>query len=292
MSQPAAAITATLRLHVKILRDNWLGAICAAVTSAAFLSLGAYRNVRAVAGYAFALWLGAFFTDFVIAFHPKPGGGFPIKRPPWRESLLVLAFTCAAFVPLSVRFSQLWPIHNAVTRVVFTAAMLFFTLGTGLACIYLVVFRYKLTDLGVNFRYWYLALVIHVLFAAITLAFAPQKSHWHATFRAEGVGGLVAQGVLTAAIPEEFLRMLLMTRLGAVFANKGMGLFVATFLWASLHMPVFWSGAPQWSFWRAMMAPWGIIPIGLLWGYITYRTRSLAPSVLLHGFNLWGLQNF
>jgi membrane protease YdiL (CAAX protease family) len=292
VSRPRDAVIATLRLHVKIIRRNWLAAICSLVTSAAFLSVGVYRNIRALVGYALALWLGAFFTDFAIAFHPKPGGGFPIKRPPWQESLLVLAFTCAAFVPLSVRFSHLWPIHNAPARAVFAAAMLFFTLGAGLACIYLFVYRYRLTDLGVNFRYWYVALAVHILFGVITLAFAPQKSHWQATFRADGVWGTVVEGVLTAAIPEEFLRMLLMTRLGAVFSNKGMGLFVATFLWASLHIPVFWSGVPQWSFWRALISPWGIIPIGLLWGYITHRTRSLVPSVLLHGFNLWGLQNF
>jgi membrane protease YdiL (CAAX protease family) len=166
--------------------------------------------------------------------------------------------------------------------------MLFFTLGAGLACIYLFAYRYRLTDLGVNFRYWYVALLIHVVFGMITLTLAPEKSHWHAVFHTYGI----VDGVLTAAIPEEFLRMLLMTRLGAVFSNKGMGLFVATFLWASLHIPVFWSGVPQWSFWRALISPWGIIPIGLLWGYITHRTRSLVPSVLLHGFNLWGLQNF
>jgi membrane protease YdiL (CAAX protease family) len=45
------------------------------------------------------------------------------------------------------------------------------------------------------------------------------------------------------------------------------------------------------TFWQAMISPWDIIPIGLLWGYITWRTKSLFPSVVVHGFNLWGLQN-
>lgn len=35
-----------------------------------------------------------------------------------------------------------------------------------------------------------------------------------------------------------------------------------------------------------------ILPLGLMWGYITYRTKSLIRTTLVHGFNVWGLQNF
>ena len=35
-----------------------------------------------------------------------------------------------------------------------------------------------------------------------------------------------------------------------------------------------------------------IIPIGLLWGFLSWRTRSWLPALVAHGFNLWGLQNF
>ena len=35
-----------------------------------------------------------------------------------------------------------------------------------------------------------------------------------------------------------------------------------------------------------------IVPLGLMWGYITYRTKSLLPATLVHGLNVWGLQNF
>jgi membrane protease YdiL (CAAX protease family) len=34
-----------------------------------------------------------------------------------------------------------------------------------------------------------------------------------------------------------------------------------------------------------------IVPLGLLWGYLMHRTRSLLPSTLLHATNIWGLQN-
>jgi membrane protease YdiL (CAAX protease family) len=35
-----------------------------------------------------------------------------------------------------------------------------------------------------------------------------------------------------------------------------------------------------------------MMPIGFLWGYLTHRTKSLLPAVLVHGLNFWGLQNF
>ena len=34
-----------------------------------------------------------------------------------------------------------------------------------------------------------------------------------------------------------------------------------------------------------------IIPIGFIWGYMTQRTKSIVPSTISHGINLWGFQN-
>jgi membrane protease YdiL (CAAX protease family) len=34
-----------------------------------------------------------------------------------------------------------------------------------------------------------------------------------------------------------------------------------------------------------------IIPLGVIWGYLTQRTKSIVPATLAHGINLWGLQN-
>jgi Type II CAAX prenyl endopeptidase Rce1-like len=43
---------------------------------------------------------------------------------------------------------------------------------------------------------------------------------------------------------------------------------------------------------EAMLGVINIVPLGLLWGYLTHRTGSFLPSMLLHGLNFWGLQNF
>jgi membrane protease YdiL (CAAX protease family) len=43
---------------------------------------------------------------------------------------------------------------------------------------------------------------------------------------------------------------------------------------------------------EALLSSIRIVPLGLTWGYLTYRTRGLLPAVLVHGTNFWGLQNF
>jgi membrane protease YdiL (CAAX protease family) len=282
----------TLRNHGEIAVRNRVALICLCATFAVVLWLGVYNETRQAIGYLFAVWLSAFFTDLVVLIRPEPAIGFPIKEPAAQEALVIVAFTALAFVPLSIRFSQLWPLPGMVERLTFVVALCFFTFFIGLACVYLLWYRYRPSQLGFNFHYWYLPLLIHSVFGVITLVVAPEKSHWRSFFHSYGVWGVVAVGIFQAALPEEFMRMMLQTRLGKVLGYPGLGFFAATFLWASLHVPMFWSQHPQWTFWRAVCAPWTIIPIGLLWGYMTRRTKSLLPAILVHGLNLWGLQNF
>jgi membrane protease YdiL (CAAX protease family) len=298
-SQPAPNLSTSLRstllhtthLHGEVLRHNWLAVLFVFATQGVFLSILPTREYLQFAFYLIAVWLGAFLTDLIVLAFPRLAVGFPIKRNKVQEALIILAFTAMALVPLLIRYGPHWPIHNIFERLAFVGGLFFFTFFIGLACVYLFVYCYRLSELGVNLRYWYLAVLIHAVFGIITLTVAPEKSHWISWFRSEGVWSVLITGVLQAAIPEEFMRMMLMTRIGALVRNSGLGLFVATFLWASLHIPSFSSQAPNWTFWRALVSPWGIIPIGMLWGYTTHRTKSLCPSVLLHGFNLWGLQN-
>jgi membrane protease YdiL (CAAX protease family) len=74
-----------------------------------------------------------------------------------------------------------------------------------------------------------------------------------------------------------------------VFHNKAWGWLIATTIWAFMH-------APKW-YWESkdlvevILASIVRIPLGLMWGYLTHRTKSILPSVLVHGTNYWGLQN-
>ncbi len=106
-----------------------------------------------------------------------------------------------------------------------------------------------------------------------------------------GIAGLLFTGLVSAALPEEFLRMLLQTRLGKAFKNVGMGFVVTSFIWCTMHLPVESQGEKTFDWELHATRLFTLMPIGYLWGYITHRTRSLLPSVLVHGFNLWGLQN-
>jgi membrane protease YdiL (CAAX protease family) len=239
----------------------------------------------------FAVWLSAFLVDLIVAIKPEPAIGFPIKLSKVREALVVVVFALLALVPLSISFSKAWPLRSGVERLAFVVGLCFFTFSIGLACVYFLWYRYRPRQLGLNFHYWYLPLPIHYVFGVITFVVAPEKSHWQSFFHSFGFWGVLTTCVFEAALPEEFMRMLLQTRLERVLRYPGLGFFAATFVWACLHAPNFWSQNPQWTFWRAVRGPWTIIPIGLLWGYVTHRTKSLLPTVLLHGFNLWGLQN-
>jgi len=281
----------TLGNHGQIAYRNRAALIGLCATFATILWLGVYREMRQVIGYLFAVWLSAFLADLIVAIKPEPAIGFPIKESKVQEALVVIGFTLLAFVPLSIRFSKMWPLPSRVERLAFGVGFCFFTFFIGLACVYLLWYRYRPSQLGLNLRYWYLPLLIHSVFGVITLVVAPEKSHWQSFFHGSGFWGVLTVGVFEAALPEEFMRKLLQTRLERVLRYPGLGFFAATFVWAYLHVPMLWSLNPQWTFWRAVWAPWAFIPIGLLWGYLTHRTKSLLPAVLLHGFNLWGLQN-
>jgi membrane protease YdiL (CAAX protease family) len=86
--------------------------------------------------------------------------------------------------------------------------------------------------------------------------------------------------------------MLLQTRLGILFHHKGMGFVVATLVWVCIHIPNSYPHTQEGAFPLLFFIKLAtLIPHGLLWGYMTHRTKSLLPAVLVHGLNFWGLQN-
>ena len=152
-------------------------------------------------------------------------------------------------------------------------------------------FRYKPRELGVNLNYWWLAVPLHAIVGGITMLVAYESSHWKEGWEEFGWQGMLLTGVLGAALSEEYVRMLLQTRLSKWLNNAGTGFVLATLVWALMHVPVAIRNNPDKEIWLLMIASISIMPIGFLWGYLTHRTKSLLPAVLLHGFNLWGLQN-
>ncbi len=241
--------------------------------------------------YLFVVWLGAFVTDVVVNMWPKPAVGYPVKEPVKKEALTILICTLLGITGLSIRFFCDWQHLNHGTRLAVLPLFLF-VFPVVLAIIYLFVYKYKPKELGINFRYWYLPLIIHVIVGAASLLVVPERSHWKDALQQMGLTSLLFTGIVTAALPEEFLRMLLQTRLGLLFRNAGTGFIAATMLWAFMHVPILGQHYKTEGPWPAFSGAITIMPAGFLWGYITHRTKSVIPAVLIHGLNLWGLQNF
>jgi membrane protease YdiL (CAAX protease family) len=241
-------------------------------------------------GYVFAVWFGAFVTDMVVTLFPKKNNDFPIKKPVWQELATIIVCTSLGIVFLIVRFHGNWDTMNHWLKLAYLPLILF-TMPIVLAAIYLFRFKYKLSELGGNIRYWYLAIFIHIIVGCITLWAAPDKSHWTDALKEMSIMSLIFTGLISAALPEEFLRMLLQTRLGRTFKDMGLGLVVTSFIWCAMHLPVESQGEKTFDWSLHAIRILTLMPIGFLWGYIIHRTRSLLPSVLIHGFNLWGLQN-
>ncbi len=105
-----------------------------------------------------------------------------------------------------------------------------------------------------------------------------------------GIVGALRTGFIVAALSEEFFRVIGQTRLGALLHNVGMGWFLTTLIWALMHPPK-WYGDDR-NLTEAMLGSIRIIPLGLVWGYLTHRTKSILPAILVHGTNVWGVQNF
>ncbi len=271
-SYPAAVII-LLAIAIQIVYAGWLE----------------HTAMHAV-GYLLAVWCGCLVTDIVVNMSPMPAVGFPIRHSSTQEVLVILGSVMLGAIFLIVRFSRLWTTIHGIGRLSLSA-LIPFVFPIALALVFLFAYRYRPSELGVNAHYWYLPFFINLLVGGITLAVAPQLSHWRSFFREAGFFGGLYTGLITAGLSEEFTRMLLQTRLGYAFHNKGLGFVAATFIWASAHIPVDWSQNPTASFLQIVVGSSHIIPIGILWGYMTHRSKSLLPAVLTHGLNLWGLQN-
>jgi membrane protease YdiL (CAAX protease family) len=157
--------------------------------------------------------------------------------------------------------------------------------------IYLLLKKYKLPNLGLRLNGLLLVLPIVFISAIINHYVSPQSLTLTAVLEESGGWfGAIFSGFIVAALSEEFFRFVGQTRLGAYFNNKGIAWFVTSLLWAFMHAPK-WYGE-ELNMTEAVLGSLRIVPIGLMWGYLTHRTKSILPSVLVHGMNVWGLQNF
>ena len=240
-------------------------------------------------GYLFAVCAGIFLTDLAVNLFPKATNGWPVKQAA-KETAVILGCMALGVLFLVIRFFGGWEEMAGIVKLALLPLILF-AFPVVLALLYVFWFRYKPRELGVNSNYWWLVMVLHALVGGVAMLVAADKSHWQEGWVELGAIGMLTTGVLGAALSEEFVRMLLQTRLGKLLGNFGWGFVLATLLWAVMHVPVAMRNNPDKELPEMMLASLSVMPMGFLWGYLTHRTKSLVPAVLLHGFNLWGLQN-
>jgi Type II CAAX prenyl endopeptidase Rce1-like len=214
----------------------------------------------------------------------------PVKNPK-RESLYFLLCIFLGLILVYFRFlgAVKWEDLHKGIRIALLPLMLF-VYPIGLAII-LFLLKYKLKDLGLRLQGLTIALPIILILVITNRIVSPQSLTWDVLMR-EGGGlfGVFVIGFVVAGLSEEFFRVIGQTRIGCFLNNKALGWFIASLLWALLHCPKWYS--EKHDVFGALMSAIKILPIGLMWGYMTHRIKNFLPALVVHGSNYWGLQNF
>jgi membrane protease YdiL (CAAX protease family) len=243
-------------------------------------------------GYLLAIWMAAFAVDLTINIQSHIPVGFPIRFSIENELLIIIISTYLGAVFLAVRYFTNWETLKGIIKILILPLVLC-TFPVVLSLVFLLKFKYSVNELGINLNYWYVPVIVHFIFGIVTMSVARESSHWKEALTNMGILNLLFTGLITAGLSEEFTRMLVQTRVAFYFNNSiCIGLITSTLLWSLIHIPVFGQDYRKEGWTPALIDALRIMPLGLLWGYITYRTGSIIPSVIIHGLNFWGLQNF
>lgn len=226
--------------------------------------------------------------DLFYAARPQAPEAFPVRRP--KIELLtagICLFISVIWLPYFSTADGSSTLLAKRPRPPFPLIGMFFVRSIPLALFELLVMKYKWTELGGRLRGFAPALAIVICFALLAALSQTIGIAFHGeVMRAHGSAVIPPVAGFESALAEEFFRLIWQTRLGALLNNPACGWLIASLLWACLHTPQL-HGHGGWL--SAFDFALNIAPMGLLWGYATHRTRSILPSVVLHGVNYWGL---
>ena len=263
-----------------------------ALLAAALLSF-AFSEGKTIkmAAYLGAILLAALVTDFLATKFKTDGAHFLVKLPA-KELKLILATQAVVIIVSIIRFQIFtdWQNTGIIFKLPILVLILLFVFPVVLFAAFLK-WKYSLEDLGFRLRGFRIGLPVILIIGATAYFFAPEKIQFAVNYREMGLPQMILIGFLVAAAPEEFVRFLMQTRIGKVLENYAVGWLVASIIWAFMHLPNFYSYNTQ-GFASAVWGVLAILPIGLLWGFMTHRTRSILPAVTVHGTNFWALHDF
>ncbi len=257
----------------------------------ALVILGGYNDSLLKTITFLAVMVGCFLlSEFIYQSGGLRFENWKIEQPK-KELFVIVGVIIIQFLVLIYWFVIVDQSGVSLTVRIITLVLRFlFIFPVFLLVYFLAVRKYSLRQLGIwRLRYWYVSIPLIVLIGGATYLTFPEGMQFQKELQGNGYLRFITLGFLTAAIPEEIARSLFQTRLGVVLNNKGLAWFIVGLIWALSHVPLF--SFQSGDYYSAILSALGIMPIGLLWGYLNERYRSIIPSVLIHGTNLWGLQN-
>ncbi len=279
------------RVWLKLLQNNRSVTIILTGITTLILAIAwqQFKMIHAL-GYLAAMLLVALIVEIVYQRYPLATTSWLIQNNKQEISILIMVIAMQWIATLG-RFVWVADWNHAETpiRLTLFIMMILFIYPVFLLIYYFAIARYKPVQLGlsINKSMW-ISLPVIAVIAAFSFLVAPESIRFATLYESHGLLQLILLGFLTAALPEEFIRLLLQTRLAKVFRNNAWSWLITGLLWAAIHIPNF----HQTSNWQnATVTALAILPIGLLWGYSTHRFKSIWPSVIIHGTNLWGLHS-
>ena len=280
------------RHHIfELLTKHQLAALLSTLLAFALVLLGVQeQSLSKVIAYLLTLFAAFMVSEFIYFSGNFSYDPWLIKSP--KKELWIIIGTQVIVAILLVYWFMIadqQSIGSAIKFSAFTLRILF-VYPVFFLIYFLAVKRYNLKQLGIlNLSRWYVSLPLLILIGGVSYLLFPEGLQFEGILQENGYLSILTLGFLTAAIPEEITRNLLQSRLGRVFRNKSLGWFLSSLVWALVHIPLFSFNAGDYHV--AFISALGILPLGLLWGYLNQRYRSIIPSVIIHGTNLWGLQN-
>jgi membrane protease YdiL (CAAX protease family) len=283
-------IQKVINFQIQKIKSNPVTFIFVLLLAAISIYIGyIHESLKQSIAYLIVLGISAFLIDF-FTLNRTFKDQFIVKNPR-KESIIFLLTVLLGTIFLIIRFSGVcqWEHMSGLARIA-VIPLILFVFPIGLAII-LLAMKYKPIQLGIQLQGFAGVIPILILFAATNYIIAPERLTWNLVLEEEGgIVPMLFSGFIVAGLSEEFFRVIGQTRLGSYFKNFGAGWLITSTLWALMHAPK-WYGEDH-DITEAILGSIRIIPLGLMWGYFTHRTKSILPSVILHGLNFWGLQNF